>query len=83
MLLFRCTDEERTGAASGSADGYTVEEAIEHLGFGWFQLKLLFVCGLFSVSYWSSLFILTLKISSNDVISKQSSSFIVSQLYLF
>ena len=30
--------------ANGSA-GYTVEEAIEKMGFGWFQIKLLALCG--------------------------------------
>ena len=29
---------------------FTVEDAVEHMGFGKFQLKLFFICGLFSVS---------------------------------
>ncbi len=29
---------------------YTVEDAVEHMGFGWFQLKIFVICGLFSVS---------------------------------
>ena len=28
-----------------SSAGYTVEEAIEKMGFGWFQVKLLALCG--------------------------------------
>ena len=29
---------------------FTVEEAVEAVGFGWFQIRLYFMCGLFTVN---------------------------------
>ena len=29
---------------------YTVEDAVEHIGIGWFQIKIFFICGLFLVT---------------------------------
>ena len=29
---------------------FTVEEAVESVGFGWFQIRLYLMCGLFTVS---------------------------------
>lgn len=34
---------------NGTSNQFTVEEAIDMLGFGKFQLKLIAICGLFSV----------------------------------
>ncbi len=31
---------------------YTVEDAVEHMGFGWFQMKIFFICGMFAVRYY-------------------------------
>ena len=37
---------------------FTVEQGVEAIGFGWFQVRLYVICGLFTVS-WFSLFSLT------------------------
>ena len=37
---------------NGTLNQFTVEEAIDMLGFGKFQLKLIAICGLFSVMTW-------------------------------
>ena len=29
---------------------YTVEDAVESMGFGWFQMKIFLICGLFAAS---------------------------------
>ena len=39
---------------------WTVEDAVEHLGFGWFQIRFVIICGLLTVSHdvmiWSIFF---------------------------
>ena len=42
-------EEEESEQTEGAT--FTVEEAVEKIGFGWFQIKLFLVCGLFSVSF--------------------------------
>ena len=41
--------KESRGPNSDGGTLYTVEEAVESIGFGWFQLRLYFVCGVISV----------------------------------
>lgn len=50
---FTENDEEHSSAdeVSRSRGGeYTVEDAVESCGFGWFQVRIFLVCGLFSAT---------------------------------
>jgi hypothetical protein len=32
---------------------YTVNDAVEHIGLGWFQMRLILICGLLQVQYYT------------------------------
>ena len=44
------TEEAEDTVFNLKEETFTVEDAVEHMGIGKFQLKMFFVCGLFSVS---------------------------------
>ena len=60
MLLNCYSDSEEEDNVVFKRDGeikdeqanpeYTVEDVVEHIGLGWFQIKILAICGLFGVS---------------------------------
>ena len=49
-LVKRGRQRGAAGAGAGAAGEYTVEDAVEAMGFGWFQWKIFLVCGLFSAT---------------------------------
>ena len=44
------TDDDAPISVAGMHAEFTVEEAVESIGLGWFQLKIYLVCGLFSAT---------------------------------
>ncbi|ELU05355.1 hypothetical protein CAPTEDRAFT_170750 [Capitella teleta] len=50
MLPYQSLDDDQLGSPAASRKTYTVEDAVEHMGFGRFQLKVFFICGLFSAT---------------------------------
>ena len=53
-MLLPLTEEAEFEPDEGDFPGqqtYTVEDAVENMGFGWFQMKIILIVGLFSVSY--------------------------------
>ena len=45
-----CDGYSSTDSTDPRHKTYTVEDAVESIGFGWFQVRLFFICGLFTVS---------------------------------
>lgn len=43
-------EQEDDGKKEKAKDTFTVEEAVESIGIGWFQLRLFVVCGIITVS---------------------------------
>ena len=50
FLILLDSDDSDSPEIAFRQEQYTVEDAVEHMGFGWFQVKIFFICGLFSVS---------------------------------
>ena len=48
--FYSADDDGEVDGDLGREETYTVEQAVENMGFGKFQMKIFFICGLFSVS---------------------------------
>lgn len=70
------SDDDEATEEDVSKGTYTVEEAVEKLGIGWFQFRLWGITGLFSVSFGQYFYYISERYSTEEIHFKVLNQFL-------